>query len=357
MQEIYQSQIFDRSQCLQRERAMTDFIRQILQDHGYQSRDENPWILHKDQKRAIIAVVDDAEQANADGHEDFLSSLTANDIVITDNLITRPLLAQTIRLPDSWFGIYSHRPDAIIDLPDRAFTMPINRIDFNRTLLLLRMQLYGHLNHGYVNFNCSNHDGDQTHEEKQRLWRLNCDSITEWQGDKYQKCINSLSPKMPLRNHDQDHDVVCQSGGLNVVVETYSSDYSISFSEKIFRALVTPRPWTMLAGTWAVARLQRMGFDVMSDVIDHSRYDGLRMVDDKIAIFVDTCHRHWGQWPKDRLDHRSLMSYQRWYRRYVLPRAQRAAQTNQMLLEKFRRDWYRDFPRWITDLHNALGGN
>lgn len=352
-QDTYTSEVFQHSQCLARERAVGTVIRDALEDHGFQRRAECHDIYDRGPQRVILSLVDDVEHVNYQGHEDIWQHFTARDIIVTDNYITRPTAARVINLPRSWFGIYSHTPTHYVDLPDRAFSMPVNRIDFNRALILLRMHLYGHVDHGYVNFNCANHDHDQTPESRQELWQEHTRNILEWQGDRYQAVVDRLTPRMPLRNHDLDHDIACQSGGLNVVIETYASDSSISFSEKIFRALVTPRPWILFGSTHAVAQLEALGFDVMRDVIDHS-YDHLRMNDDKIAAFVSANNQHWGRYPQDYRTDLTMGFYQRWYRRYILPRAQHAAQHNQALLRQWRRDWWRDFPAFLHQLNTAL---
>lgn len=352
-QDTYASEIFRASQCLEREATVMALIRQVLDDHGFQQHEQCRDVYHRGDQRAVISIVDDVEHTNYQQVEDILQGFTDRDIIITDNLITRPTTARIVRLPDSWFGIYSHDPEILVDLPDRAFSMPVNRIDFNRALILLRMHMYGHLAHGYVNFNCADHSQHQTPEQKHELWRENTDNILAWQGDKYRAIVDQLTPRMPLRNHDLDHDIACQSGGLNVVIETYASDCSVSLSEKIFRALVTPRPWILFAGTWAVARLETMGFDVMRDVIDHS-YDGLRMNDDKIAVFVSSNNQHWGRYPKDFRNDLTMRFYQRWYRRFVLPRAQRAAEHNVRRLRDLRRQWWRDFPNFLDQLNSVL---
>ena len=349
----YTSEIFRKSQCLEREATVTTVIRQCLEDHGFSPIPECRDVYHRRDQRAFVSVVDDVEHANYQQLEDVWRDFTDRDIIITDNYVTRPTSARVVRLPDSWFGIYSHVPEMLIDLPDRAFSMPVNRIDFNRTLILLRLHMYGHLSHGYVNFNCADHSQYQTPERQQELWRENTENILAWQGDKYRAVAHQLTPRMPFRNHDLDHDVANQSGGLNVVIETYASDCTVSFSEKIFRALVTPRPWIVFAGTWAVARLETLGFDVMRDLIDHS-YDHLRMNDDKIAVFVSANNQHWGRYPQDFRNDLTMRFYQRWYRRYVLPRAQRAAAHNQRLLEGMRQQWWQDFPNFLDKLSSIL---
>ena len=351
--DIYSSEIFRASQCLEREATVTTVLRQCLEDHGFQPIPECRDVYHRGDQRAVISLVDDVEHVNYQHLEDVWNDFTARDIIITDNLITRPTPAQVVSLPASWFGIYSHTPEIVIDLPDRAFSMPVNRIDFNRTLILLRMHLYGHLSHGYVNFNCADHAQQQTLERRQDLWRENTENILSWQGDKYRAVVDQLTPRIPFRNHDLDHDIAVQSSGLNVVIETYASDCSVSFSEKIFRALVTPRPWILFAGTWAVACLVTLGFDVMRDLVDHS-YDGLRMNDDKIAAFVAANNQHWGRYPQDYKNDMTMGFYQRWYRRYILPRAQRAAEHNIRRLAALRQQWWRDCPNFLDQLNSVL---
>jgi hypothetical protein len=340
--DTYTSEIFQKSKCLTHEQILYNDITDILENLGFVKLHAH--VYQCNNRRVILAIVDDPEHANYEKHEDFYSSLTANDVIITDAVIMRPVLAKIITLPPEWFGIYAFTPIEHADVPDRFFSLPINRIDFNRALLMLRMQFIGRLMSGYVNFNCANHDRDQTMTKRLDLWRCYGNEVNQWHSNKYQRSMLELETSMPYRNHDLDHDTVFWKSAINIVVETYSSDFSISVSEKIFRALVTPRLWTVLAAPWTVCYLEKLGFDVMSDVVNHGVYDRLRIGDDKIPVFV-------------KYNHDIMSTFQRidgsvdsqWFRQNILPRAQQAAQHNVRLLSKMSLCWHEIKERWLSE--------
>jgi hypothetical protein len=340
--DTYTSEIFQKSNCLSHEKKFYDTISDWLLKLGYHAT--HPHVYQRDQRRVILAIVDDPQHVNYGGSEDFYSDLSFNDIVITDSAILRPVLARVIGLPTSWFGIYAYEPEVHRFLPDRLFSLAINRIDFNRTLLLLRMQMLGRLDQGYVNFNCSDHS-TQTTTQKRDLWDHYSAQVNQWHQNKYQRSSMTLRDQMPLRNHDLDHDVAGQAGAINIIVETYSSDFSISVSEKIFRALVTPRPWTVLAAPWTVCHLEKLGFDVMRDLVDHRSYDGLHMRDDKIAAFERVNHAMTSSFRQ----HNNSID-QSWYQINILPRAQAAANHNVNVLKSLRTSWEIDQLYWFNEV-------
>lgn len=339
-QPVYQNQVFQYSQCLKQEHAFIDIVEHMLRMRGYHNTGLHVWT--RDRQRVILAIVDDIEHANHDHSKDFLANLTPNDLIITDAVVNRPLNCRLIQLPHSWFGIYAHRPTVTHDVT-RAFSLPINRIDYNRTFLIMRLYFDRAIDHGLVNFNCVDRSQGpvQSPEQRRQRWEKFSADVVEWYGDKYQRCRDELTSRMPLRNHAMEHDAACQSGALQVVVETYCSDYTVCVSEKIFQALCLPRPWIVLSGTWTVARLRQLGFDVMDDVIDHKAYDGSRMNDDKI-VHLSGMVRAWSQsfditaWPS------------------IQQRAQQAADHNQALLFSMRDQWINDQGSVISQLASAI---
>jgi hypothetical protein len=55
---------------------------------------------------------------------------------------------------------------------------------------------------------------------------------------------------------------------VSIILETYTSDSHIVFSEKIFRALQLPRPWLLYCSPGSVKLLKDHGFDVLDDYVD-----------------------------------------------------------------------------------------
>jgi hypothetical protein len=109
---------------------------------------------------------------------------------------------------------------------------------------------------------------------------------------------------------------------VSVVVETYTLDTQIVFSEKIFRALQLPRPWLLYCSPHSIALLKTHGFDVLEDYVD---------------ISYDRVEQHW-----DRMDliiNQLETFINRQYTRRDYERFEQAATHNQQLLDQFTKDW------------------
>jgi hypothetical protein len=80
---------------------------------------------------------------------------------------------------------------------------------------------------------------------------------------------------VPYKNFEETEDLrnVMMSTKFSVIIETYfERTDAVTFSEKTFRALQTPRPWLLFHATGSIKVLRDMGFYVYDDIIDHS-YD------------------------------------------------------------------------------------
>jgi hypothetical protein len=89
------------------------------------------------------------------------------------------------------------------------------------------------------------------------------------------------------------------------------------FSEKIFRALQTPRPWVLCTSPGAVKLLKDHGFDVLDDCVDHS-YDCVLDQSKRMDVMLDSAVSF------DSAD----------YERYII-----AARHNQQHLAKLQQQW------------------
>ena len=328
----YQSEIFVKSQCLDHEYNFLEELRALLMDRGYQAIDPRRFVWQKGEHRAWLAMVDDIESLALEPREDFLGTFTNKDLIITDNFISRPLRAQILSVPESWFGIYAYTPDIKVHTPDRDYTLAVNRIDIVRATILLEMQQWRHLSgtQGYVNFNCASHALDQTIEQKRELWNRAVEDIEAWHEGRYDRAIADIRTLIPFRNHDLDIDESVQRGMLNIVIETYSSDYVVSLSEKIFRAMVTPRPWVVFGGMWTVERLNQLGFDTLPSVVDH-RTDFLLSNQGKVKEYVRNAADHWKQLVWDE----------------IAEVCERTAIINQQALYNKKERWVKDKPKFI----------
>jgi hypothetical protein len=348
---IYTGEIFQKSQCIWHENVMLDWLRSNLMALGYVSAGGSNKVWHRDSRTVIVCLVDDISTCSnqADPYVPRLwdSSVT----VLTDNHVTCPTLYTVKQMPTSWFGIYFHDGAEHTWQPDRRFNFGVNRLDMKRMLLFLeyRKRLPWQPDRDvmdYVNFNCWAWDGDNTTAEGQRQnfqkqWQL----MDDLQKIAYQDTFDQDLDSMPFRNHDLAHDSAMQRAWINLVVETYSGDSIVALSEKIFRALVTPAPWMVYSGRYTVVYLESLGFDCLTDVIDHT-YDAMietRTVDygDKLVDWF---------WKANE-------SYQRLRSQdftQLSARCQQAAQHNRKLLHQLRNQWPQQLASWWWSVSNDI---
>jgi hypothetical protein len=255
-----------------------------------------------------------------------------------------PSQYQTNVLPSSFFGIYSYDTEHPIWQPERDLGFAINRLDVKRLQTLLRLAAYGGgMDQNYVNFNCwywqgRNEDDDGRKENFEAVYK----KLPTKEQEHFQGYFPSLRQSMPYRNYDCSHAEMHSKVWLNLVVETYSSDLTIAFSEKIFRSLSSPYPWICFAGRFAVTRLKQLGFDVADDVIDHAVYDGMCESEyDKASSMISTA--------VDLVKHIKSLDQQQVRERY-----RQAADQNKQLLKQFRQQWPHDFAVWWTQVLRDL---
>lgn len=340
--EIYKGEIWTKSGCLDFENTFVKMVEQMLQMAGYQRTDQYlAW--QKQQRRVYIAVVDDVVRFSRDYDQAAVDQMTPNDLLITDNWISKPTQADICQLPHSWFGIYGYVPDSVDpDIPVRDFGLCVNRIDAERLSVFceldricdIEQELYG-------NVNCEAHDRNLSDQDRQQEFaRIFYSSLAATTRSACSASFNRLKTQIPFRNHSLTVEQVHAASRVNIIMETYCQDHTVALSEKIFRALVTARPWVVYAGRYAVARIKQLGFDVLDDVVDHARYDHLTSRDlTKYQILVNVA--------KQTLDaHPDSVEFQN--------RLARAAKHNQQLLAHYRSQLALDIGTWFRDFAQKL---
>ena len=327
---MHNNEIWQASQCLEREETAVGAIYTRLAELGYQSKNiisHTRSIWQRGHSQVIVSLVDDAWDCAEDRSQDTPYLFDTDTMVITDNWINTPTVYTVARLPDSFYGIYCYVPADQTWQPTRDYTFAVNRIDLKRMRILLNLHRQLKFDSGYVNFNCvQGRNTDPQHNFHALMEHASAEEIVRFQ---------QLATMMPLKNYSIDHDQTYTHSWLNIAVETYSSDNVVALSEKIFRCLVTPVPWMAYSGRYTIARLRALGFDVLDDVVDH-RYDKLIEAHHKISAFMDTAcatinalkQHNWSQ---------------------LAARCQAAATHNQQLLAEMKRTWPTDFAAWLTD--------
>lgn len=345
LQHIYSGEIWQKSACLDHEELINQQIYNQIKSIGFTATD-HPRIWKRNNQTVIVCLVDDILSCSTDYHSDLPYVFDPNTTIITDNYTLCPSQYQIIRLPDSFFGIYSYVPAQVNWQPERDFSFAVNRIDYRRFKLMLDLAWRTDLNQGYVNFNCltrtpANPTGPSellhSVENFQEMWA----QVPQLEQEKFKKVYQRLESAMPLKNYNIEFEEINYKSYINIIVESYSSDNNVSVSEKIFRALATPAPWTVYSGRYTVAWLESIGFDCMRDIVDHNHYDRLKEVENKISIF---------NWKSLEI----VKSLKELGVSAVKQRCEQAAQHNQKLLAEMKNCWDQDFPMWIETLPNLL---
>ncbi len=352
---IYTSEIFQKSQCIWHENVLMDFFRSQLISLGYTPVQDSKKVWQRGDRTVVICLVDDFVSCSDEFSTPTPYLFDKNTVVITDNRVSCPTQYRVLQLPDSFFGMYYYEPELQTFAPEKRFHFSVNRLDSKRLLTLLELthrtppdteSQTGEFVNDLINFNCwswgsSNDSPDNLKENFVRCFE---EQIPVYQ-EVYQEAYRNLLEFVPLRNHDMTLEQASLQAYVNLVVETYSSDNTIALSEKTFRALLTPAPWLLYAGKFAVSYLTTLGFDTFNDLTDQS-HD--LIIENKTAAYGDKMveYIHNGslmsidlsQMPPEQLD----------------ARCQQAAEQNRKVLKNMRESWPGDFAAWLPQAIAAI---
>lgn len=345
------SEIFNKSGCLEHEDSAIQEIEQVLLNCGYTCSSGVIW--RRGTKTVVLKLVDDwSFWADIEQGGNFPYSLSRDTLVITDNLVNSITQFKVLRLPDSFFGIYSYTPEQREFTPDRRYSLVANRFDDNRVFVLSELitrELQGNLNEAYVTFNCIK--ASKGLRELIKPSEIHKELILSHSHLPYQitpgylPALELLTRILPYKNFDINFDEIFTRSWLNMVIETYVDDNVLSLSEKTFRSLVTPAPGIIYGSRHTSIWLQNLGFDVVDEIIDYR---------------FDSCHAHLRDPESLRYKH-FIVSSIGTYRRIahmnfddVASRFKEAAESNIAVLENYKKQWPDDFAEWLVALQKEL---
>jgi len=202
-------------------------------------------------------------------------------VTITDNYPLLPVAGKLISaLPEVW-SIWHFEPTYIDRPATQGYNCFMNRSRGDRSLIFYELIKRDILNKGIVSYNCSLEDYEQEYV-KADLYKY----------EPQHTVGQTLVPYNTVEQHGTLEQCIIDSN-ISVILETYTSDSHIVFSEKIFRALQLPRPWLLYCSPGSVKLLKNHGFDVLDDyvniaydnIIKHG--DRLREILDQLEIFID----------------------------------------------------------------------
>lgn len=340
--QIDRGEIFIKSSCMQHERALFDFFGSMLTNLGY-TKTENFRIWQRDDRRVVVCFADDFGICRRSWALPPSEWFDKNTTIITDNHVDFPTDYNVQQLPESYFGVFNYQPENQLWTPSKRFNFSVNRLDNQRLLILLELLAKSNntVELDLINFNCwsanrSNNTLDDVKQSFNETWNQ-----LEILKSRYTHLISNLTDNIPIRNHNLTIEQAHTNAWINVVVETYAGDHTIAFSEKIFRALVTPVPWTVYSAKNAVKYLQTLGFDVLDDLVDHSYntkiQDNTPYGIAKIEAFINANIELYSKLQTSNFNQ-------------IKTRCQQAANHNQQRLRDLQQQWPGDFARWLPDI-------
>jgi hypothetical protein len=242
-------------------------------------------------------------------------------VTITDNHPLLPVAGPLISaLPEFW-SIWNFEPKYIERLATQGYNCFMNRQRGDRSTVFYELIKRDILNKGIVSYNCQPEEYEQEY--------VNAD-LHRYQ---VQHTVGqTLVPYNTVEAHGTLEQCIVDSN-ISVILETYTSDSHIVFSEKIFRALQLPRPWLLYCSPGSIALLKNYGFDVLDDYVDTS-YDNITIHGDRLLTILDQLETFVDCKYTDQ-------DYQRF---------NQACKHNQALLTKFKQQWPAKFDNILNKI-------
>lgn len=350
--QTFKSEAYSKSQCLMHEHSIAGLFYSMLANLGYQCNDPNRRVWTNKEKTVVVCLSDSFATSGTIKFKPTDQCFESNTIVITDNYINFNPQYTVLRLPDSYFGIFNYVPAPLEYAPAKRFGFSVNRLDQQRELILLELikQSGGvetwlqldHANFNCIDFNSTNHSVEDIQANFVKFY-TGLNRIDP----EYDNIVQQIIQYLPIRTHQMSIEQAHASVFLNLVVESYTNDDVIALSEKTFRALVTPAPWALFSCVGTVDRLSNLGFDVLSDIVDH-RYNHVRRHNlpisiNKIQTYITNSIEIYKKL--------AVMDPQQ-----LKIRCEKAANHNQQLLSTLQRQWPQDFANWLPTAIDKIAG-
>lgn len=301
---VYQGDAYVKSNCLQREQNVAAIMQDLIENIGYAQVDETRARWQTNNAHAVVRLGDDFNICRIN-YQEPEHWFPKNTVVITDNKVLFDPAYTVCKLPDSYWSIFYYQVDGVF-APQKDLHLSINRGDAQRRTIIEEFVNIRASNNDYLNYNAGS-----TNDE-------------------------------PILKRDVSFETANLQSWINLVVETYTGDDTITFSEKTFRALQTPAPWMLYACRNTISYLKSLGFDVLDDVVDHS-YENVYQTGQNGVDKI----RAWLQFALENLQ--NVKSHPD-----LAVRCQQAATHNQQLLLLWKRRWPSDFAAWLPHTVNAL---
>ena len=196
-------------------------------------------------------------------------------IFVTDSHALQTVVGPVISVLPEFWHIWHFEPEYTDRIPVKAFNCFMNRCRGDRSQVFYELCKRNILHEGFVSYNCSPQALEDQYQaaEMQSNYR-----------DQHQRALE-LIPYNTVESHGTLEQCMIDSR-VSLILETYTSDSHIVFSEKIFRALQLPRPWLLYCSPGSIALLKHYGFDVLDDYVDIA-YDNIIIQGDRLLTILD----------------------------------------------------------------------
>jgi hypothetical protein len=235
-------------------------------------------------------------------------SWSESKFVITDNIPLKPIAGTLISVVPEFWSIWRFDP-VYQDRPaTKTYNCFMNRPRGDRSTVFYELIKRNMLDQGIVSFNVNADEYEQQYNQ--------------FESSKYQPEHEVGRQLIPYNTVNSTLEQCIIDSCVSVILETYTSDSHIVFSEKLFRAIQLPRPWLLYCSPESVKYLRHYGFDLLDDYVDHA-YDNITNHGKRLLNILD-----------------QLETFQdRQYSDVDYARFQQAAEHNQKLLDNFVQKW------------------
>jgi hypothetical protein len=220
-----------------------------------------------------------------------------NNNVITDTIFFEDQANVHCLAPEYWGLVYHSEIPYKDRLPTKKLNYLANRISGERLLMFYNLAKRDLVENNHISFNCEesinvygeynrNRSADVEQRKQAFVDAHNKHSHSKYGWSEYSDIFDRYQAQVPILLNVDDPVYAALDSEVTIVVETYASESSVAFSEKIFRALKLPRPWLLYCSPGAVDVLRNHGFDVLDDLVDHQAYDHL-FFNERISAMLD----------------------------------------------------------------------
>jgi len=192
--------------------------------------------------------------------------------IITDNIPLRPVAGELLSVVPEFWHIWKFDPVYQSRPATWAYNCFMNRARGDRSRVFYELLRRNILTQGLVSYNINVAEYEQQYINNEL--------------QKYTVEHNIGKNLIPHNNLTNTLEQCIIDSCVSLILETYTSDNHVVFSEKLFRCLQMPRPWLLYCSPGSVNYLRVHGFDVLDDYVDHE-YDNVAVHAHRLAMVLD----------------------------------------------------------------------